>query len=159
VMGGGAMYFSVKGPGMTLRIGGKDYLLNKGDQVRIEFNEGGQGAITVTNGAILQCNFENADVFVNDVELASGWLTNINIDQYDKFSTNGITIRIKIRDPGVKGLVSGVPSIIASGGDVVTLNNCGIDSTGKLLVNYQDQAGFTFRGGIASFDVTPHSSS
>ena len=159
VLAGGAMYFSVKGPGMTLRIGGKDYILNYGDQVRIEFNEGGKGAITVTRGAILQCNFENADVFVNDKELASGWLTNINIDQYDKFSTNDITIRINIRDPGVKGLVNGVPSIIASGGDVITLNNCGIDSTGKLLFNYQDQAGFTFRGGIVSFDVTPLSSS
>ena len=157
VLPGGMLYFTVEGPGMTIRIGGRDYILNMGDQVKIGLNEGGKGSISIVSGAVIGCSFEDATIWVNEKELASGWLTDINIDKYGKISTDNINILIKVGEPGVKGLVNGVPSIIASSGDLVTLYNCGIDSTGKFIFSYQDQAGFTFRGGIESFGVTPSS--
>jgi len=65
-----------------------------------------------------------------------------------------ITIRIIAREPGLKGLVNGIPAIAAQPGQMVTLHNVGVDSTGKFLFSIQDGAGFSFRGGIESYEVT-----
>lgn len=156
--GGGELFFIVKGPGMTMRIGGKDYSFEKDDQVRIVINEGGTGSISIINNAIVEFNFENASIFVNDKEFASGWLTNININQYSQIATTDITIRIKAHESGLKGLVNAIPSIVASNGQIIVLHNVGPDSTGKFLFSVQEKAGFTFRGGIESYEVTTPSS-
>lgn len=151
---GGQLFFSVKGPGMTMRIGGKDYSLKKDDQVRIVINEGGIGSISIINNAIVQFDFEDTTVYVNGKEFASGWLTNININQYSQIAMSDITIRIKAHESGLKGLVNAVPAIVANNGQTVILHNVGTDSTGKFLFSVQEKAGFTFRGGIESYEVT-----
>jgi len=154
VLEGGVIFFTVKGPGTSLRIGGRDHYLEKGDHVRIDLNKGGAGYISIISNAILQCNFNPVTVTVNDNKLETGWLTNINIDQYDQIATTDLSIQVRTREPGLRGLVDGAPAIIAGPGQVVTLHNVGVDSTGKLLYSIQDQAGFSFRGGIESFEVT-----
>lgn len=151
---GGMLFFTVKGPGMLIRIGGRDHYLNKGDLVRIDLNDGGTGYISIIDNAIVQFNFDNVSIWINEHEFESGWLTNININQYEQIASSDITIRIITREPGLKGLVNGNPSIVASPGQMVTLNNVGTDSTGKLLFSIQDRAGFSFRGGIESYEVT-----
>jgi hypothetical protein len=80
-------------------------VLEKGDRVQIDLNEGGSGAISIINNAIIQFNFENVTVKVNDKEYASGWVTNININQYEQIATTDITIRIRVGEPSLKGLV------------------------------------------------------
>lgn len=154
VLEGGVIFFTVKGPGTSLRIGGRDHYLEKGDHVRIDLNKGGAGYISIISNAILQCNFNPVTITVNNIELETGWLTNINIDQYDQIATTDLSIQIRTREPGLRGLVNGAPAILAGPGQVVTLHNVGVDSTGKLLYSIQDQAGFSFRGGIESFEVT-----
>ncbi|OQB36358.1 MAG: hypothetical protein BWY05_01081 [Euryarchaeota archaeon ADurb.Bin165] len=151
---GGELFFTVKGPGMLIRIGGRDRYLEKGDLVRIEINNGGTGSISIINNAIVQFNFDKVSLWINGQEFESGWLTNININQYEQIATSDITIRIIAREPGLKGLVNGIPSIVASPGQMITLHNTGTDSTGKLLFSIQDGAGFSFRGGIESYEVT-----
>jgi hypothetical protein len=54
----------------------------------------------------------------------------------------------------LKGLVNGEPVIQAESGQTVVLHNVGPDSTGKLLYSVQDGAGFNFRGGIESYEIT-----
>ncbi len=151
---GGSLFFTVRGPAMLIRIGGKDSYLKKGDLVRIDLNDGGTGYISIINNAIVQFNFENVSIWVNDKEFGSGWLTNININQYEQIASADITIRIIAQEPGLKGLVNGIPAIVASPGQMVTLHNVGTDSTGKFLFSIQDGAGFSFRGGIESYEVT-----
>lgn len=154
VNSGGKLFVKIKGPGMSLRIGGQDYYLNKNDLVKIELNDKSSGSISITNNAIVQFNFEDVTIWINDEQFASGWLTDININQYSQIATSDIAIQITTGEPGLKGLVNAVPAIAASPGQIVTLHNVGIDSTGKLLFNIQRQAGFTFRGGIESFEIT-----
>ncbi|MDD1724277.1 MAG: hypothetical protein LUQ07_04015, partial [Methanospirillum sp.] len=137
-----------------LRIGGQDYYLNKNDLIKIELNDESAGSISITNNAVVQFNFEDVTIWINEEKFASGWLTDININQYSQIATSDIVIQITTGEPGLKGLVGGVPAITASPGQIITLHNVGIDSTGKLLFNIQKQAGFTFRGGIESFDAT-----
>ncbi len=151
---GGVLFFTVKGPGMIIRIGGRDHYLEKGDLVSIMINKGGTGSISIINNAIIQFNFDNVSVWINGEEYETGWLTNININQYEQIASSDITFRIIAREPGLKGLVNGIPSIVASPGQMITLHNAGTDSTGKLLFSIQDGAGFSFRGGIESYEVT-----
>jgi len=151
---GGQLFFTVKGPGMLIRVGGKDHYLNKDDLVRIDLNDGGTGSISIINNAIVQFNFENVTIWVNGKEFESGWLTNININQYGKIAASDITMRFTAQQPGLKGLVNGEPVIQAESGQTVVLHNVGPDSTGKLLYSVQDGAGFNFRGGIESYEIT-----
>ena len=44
---GGVLFFTVKGPGMIIRIGGRDHYLEKGDLVGTDNNNGGTGSISI----------------------------------------------------------------------------------------------------------------
>ncbi len=154
VLAGGTFYFTVKGPGTNIRIGGRDHYLEKGDHASISLGSDGNGDISVVSGAILRCNFSNATLTVNGEDIETGTISVINIDQYLQFETANLTIKVLAGRDGAKGMVDGQPVIQASPGQQILLQNVGIDSTGKLLFSVQDSAGFTFRGGTGSYEVT-----
>lgn len=154
VLAGGTLYFSVKGPGTNIRIGGRDHYLNPGDNVELALGSAGSGDISVVSNAILRCNYSNATMSVNGEEVITGTISVINIDQYMQFETANLNIQVLAGRDGAKGLVDGQPVINAAKGQQLSLKNVGVDSTGKLLFSVQDGAGFSFRGGIGSYEVT-----
>lgn len=154
VLAGGTLFFTVKGPGTNVRIGGRDHYLKKGDHASIRLGSDGNGDISVVSSAILRCNYSNATLTVNGEDVETGTISAINIDQYLQFETADLTVKVLTGRDGAKGMVDGQPVIQASPGQQILLNNVGVDSSGKLLFSVQDSAGFTFRGGTGSYEVT-----
>jgi hypothetical protein len=148
------IFFTVKGPGTNVRIGGRDHYLQEGDHVELLLGSGGNGDISVVSKAILKCDYSNVTMMVNGEEVETGTISVINIDQYLQFETADLTIKVLAGRDGAKGLVGGEPVINAVTGQQITFSNVGLDSSGKLLFSVQDAAGFTFRGGIGSYDVS-----
>ncbi len=154
LMPGAKIYFTVKGPGTTIRIGGRDHILKVGDLVELTFNAGGRGDLSIISNAIVKCDYDDVTLTVNGEEVITGWITGINIDQYDQIATTGLTIEIESFEPGLKGLINAKQVVFAQDGELLRLMNVGPDSTGKLLFSVQDHAGFNFRGGIQTYEVT-----
>lgn len=154
VLAGGKFFFSVKGPGTNIRIGGKDHYLNAGDQVQLTLGSDGSGDISIVSHAILRCNYSNVTLIVNGETVESGTISVINIDRYLQLETADLTIRVTAGRDGAKGLVSGEPVINARPGQQILFKNIGVDTSGKLLFSVQDSAGYTFRGGIESYEIT-----
>ena len=148
------IFFTVKGPGTNVRIGGRDHTLKSGDHVELILGSGGSGDLSVVSKAILKCDYSNVTMVVNGEEVENGTVSAINIDQYLQFETADLTIKILAGRDGAKGLVGGQPVINAAKGQQITFSNVGTDSLGKLLFSVQDSAGFTFRGGVGSYDVS-----
>jgi len=154
VLAGGKFFFSVKGPGTNIRIGGRDHYLKAGDEVEIALGSEGSGDISIVSNAILRCNYSNVTLTVNGEEVEKGTISVINIDRYLQFETADLTIKAIAGRDGAKGLVNGEPVINAAPNQQILFKNVGVDSTGKLLFSVQDSAGYTFRGGIESYEVT-----
>jgi hypothetical protein len=152
VLVGGKLFFSVKGPGTNIRIAGRDHYLKVGDTVQLTVGDG-IGDISIVSRAILRFNFNNVTMTVNGEDIETGTLSVININQYLYLETADLTIKILAGRDGAKGMVDAYPVISAGPGQQITLNNVGVDSTGKLLFSGKDSAGFNFRGGIASYEV------
>ncbi|MFH0966277.1 MAG: PKD domain-containing protein [Methanobacteriota archaeon] len=154
VLAGGKFFFSVKGPGTNIRIGGRDHSLNAGDEVLLTLGSEGSGDISIVSNAILRCNYSNVTLAVNGETVETGTISDINIDRYLQFETANLTIQVIAGRDGAKGLVSAEPVINAAPGQQILFKNVGVDSSGKLLFSVQDSAGYTFRGGIESYEVT-----
>jgi hypothetical protein len=154
VLAGGKFFFSVKGPGTNIRISGRDHYLKAGDQVQLNLGSDGSGDISIVSNAILRCNYSNVTLFVNGEIIETGTISVINIDQYLQLETADLTIRVIVGRDGAKGLVSGAPVLNAQPGQEIIFKNVGVESSGKLLFSVQDSAGYTFRGGIESYEVT-----
>jgi hypothetical protein len=153
ILSGGKMYFTVKGPGTNIRIAGRDHYLNPGDNVMLTLGSGGEGEISVISQAIVNFNFSNVTMTVNGDVIETGSISVININQYLEFETADLTVHVSAGKDGANGMVDAQPVISAAPGQQIIFNNVGIDSTGKLLFNVKDSAGFTFRGGIESYEV------
>lgn len=147
------LFFTVKGPGTNVRIAGRDHYLNAGDHVELILGSGGNGDLTVVSNAILNCNYGNVTMVVNGEEVETGTVSVINIDQYLQFETADLTIKAVAGRDGAKGLVGGQPVVNAVPGQQIIFSNVGLDSYGKLIFSVQDSAGFTFRGGVGSYEV------
>jgi len=143
----------VKGPGTNVRIGGRDHTLKSGDHVQLSLNSGGSGDISVVSNAILRCDYSNVTMNVNGNDVETGTISVININQYLQFETADLTIQVVTGRDGLKGMIDGQPVISATPGQILTLSNVGVDSSGKLLFSSQNSAGFSFRGGIGSHEV------
>ncbi|HWQ67310.1 MAG TPA: PKD domain-containing protein [Methanospirillum sp.] len=154
ILAGGKFFFTVKGPGKTIRISGQDRYLNQGDLIELDLGSGGKGGISVISNAFIECNFENVTMTINGKESINGWITNLNINQYEQFETADLQMKIKVGRDGAKGLVNAQPAISALPGQEIIFNDIGVDSSGKLLFSVQDSAGFSFRGGVGSYEVT-----
>ncbi len=148
------IFFTVKGPGTTVRIGGRDHTMKSGDHVELILGSGGNGDLSVVSNAILKCDYSNVTMIVNGEEVENGTVSAINIDQYLQFETADLTIKVLAGRDGAKGLVGGQPVINAAKGQQITFSNVGVDSLGKLLFSVQDSAGFTLRAGVGSYDVS-----
>ncbi|MDD1729029.1 MAG: PKD domain-containing protein [Methanospirillum sp.] len=159
VLPGGKIFFVVKGPGTNVRIGGRDQYLQSGDHVELLLGSGGSGDISVVSQALLKCDYSNVTMVVNGEEVHNGTISVINIDKYLEFETADLTINVQAGRDGAKGLVGGQPVINAAPAQKITFSNVGLDSSGKLLLSFQNTAGFTFRGGVGSYDVSTPSSS
>ncbi len=154
VPAGASIYFTVKGPGTNIRIGGKDYAMNVSDMVELDLNSGGRGDISIISNAFIKCDYEDVTLKVNGEEVTTGWITGININQFDKIAFSNFTIEIEAFEPGLSGMVNAVPVDFAKTGELLKLVNVGPDSTGKLLFSVQDQSGFNFRGGIEDYEIS-----
>ena len=154
VLAGGRIFFTVKGPGTNVRIGGRDQYLNATDHVELRLGSAGSGDLSIVSDAILRCDYSNVTMLVNGEEVETGTISVININKYLQFETADLTIKVKAGKDGAKGLVGGQPVITAAPGQLITFTNVGLDSSDKLLFSVQDAAGFTFRGGVGSFDVS-----
>ncbi|HWQ63044.1 MAG TPA: PKD domain-containing protein [Methanospirillum sp.] len=148
------IFFTVKGPGTNIRIGGRDHYLNLGDHVELLLGSGGNGDLSVVSNAILKCDYSNVTMIVNGEEVENGTISVININQYLQFETADITIKAVAGRDGAKGLVGGQPMVNAAPGQQIIFSNVGLDSYGKLLFSVQNSAGFTFRGGVGSYEVS-----
>ncbi len=153
VLSGARIFFTVKGPGTNVRIGGRDHTLKSGDHVQLSLNSGGSGDISVVSNAILRCDYSNVTMNVNGNDVETGTISVININQYLQFETADLTIQVVTGRDGLKGMIDGQPVISATPGQILTLSNVGVDSSGKLLFSSQNSAGFSFRGGIGSHEV------
>lgn len=154
VLAGGKIFFKVKGPGTNVRIGGRDHYLESGATVELLLGDDGSGDLSVVSDAILKCNYSNVTMMVNGEEVENGTVSVININKYLQFETADLTIKVLTGRDGAKGLVGGQPVINAAPGQLITFSNVGIDSSGKLIFSVQDSAGFSFRGGVGSYDVS-----
>jgi len=153
VLAGGKIFFTVKGPGTNIRIGGRDHYLKAGDHVQLTLGESEPGDISVVSHAILRCYFSNVTMNVNGDDLETGTISVININQYLELETADLIIKALAGRDGAKGMMDTQPVISASPGQQIVLKNIGTDSTGKLLFSEQNSAGFNFRGGIGSYEV------
>ena len=153
ILPGARFFFTVKGPGKVVRIGGRDHTLKSGDHVQLTLNSGGTGDISVVSNAILRCDYSNVTMTVNGDEIITGTISSINIDQYEDFEVADLTIQVIVGRDGTKGLVDGEPVINAAPGELLTLTGVGVDSSGKLLFSVQNGAGYSFRGGIGSHET------
>jgi PKD repeat protein len=153
ILAGGKFFFSIKGPGTKIRIGGRDHYLKVGDQVQLTLGSNSAGDVSIVSNAILRCNHENMTLTVNGEIYETGTISVINIDKYLQLETADLTIRVKTGKDGAKGLVSGNSVIDAVKGQQILFKNVGVDSTGKLLFSVKESAGYTFRGGIESYEV------
>ena len=153
ILPGAKLFFTVKGPGTTVRIGGRDHNLKSGDLVQLTLGSGGNGDISVISKAILRCNYNNVTMSVNGEEVETGTISVINIDRYLEFETADLTIQVITGRDGAKGMVDAQPVISATPGQMITFSNVGTDSSGQLLFSVQDSAGYSFRGGIGSHEI------
>jgi hypothetical protein len=147
ILPGGVLDFIVKS-NVEIRVGGRLYLLQENDAVKIEIPSGGQGVITVMNNVIVDLTLPTSVLYVNGEEIARGNVARTNGITYSNLAVSDLSLHVS---PGpsaeINGIVNGYNVISPNTEYGYFINNIGQDSTNKLILDAREQR-FVLQSGI-----------
>ena len=153
ILPGGTLHFIVTND-VDIRVGGKLYTLYKNDAIQIEQTSGGQGIITVIGNVIIDLTLPDSIIYVNGEEIAKGRITRLNGITFSNLAVSDLSLYIS---PGhttdINGMVNGYNVISPNMDYGYFINNIGLDSTGKMIIDAKEQR-FVLQAGIKGITQT-----
>jgi len=148
---GGKIYFTVAGPKATIKIGGKEYYFNKGDEIELVIGNDGTGTLAIVPGVITDCGFDDVSLYCNNEFITRGVLKSILIGTYEKLETSKITVVIPPAAAELKGIIPEIEDISGHAWEELILSDIGIDDMGQLQLITNYPYWFSFRGAVEQY--------
>lgn len=147
----GSFMFRVTGPGASIKIGGKEYLFEDGDQVELYPGDVTTGTISVNQEGIAEFSFSDVRMMVNGEEARNGIVSDIRVPGYDGLGST-MTIVIPSPDPTMVLFIDG-RKVMPPGSGKIVLAGIGAESSdGMFLSAKSGSLSFTGSAGISTME-------